>query len=654
MLPCIAMVSLVLAASVAHAAPPPSFLETLPPDVAEAANWLSNGSFEEGENACPCDWVFLNQHERMAGTWETSGAHSGKQCVSIKGDAGLAYGRWVTAYRFPVEPGARLRVGFWYRGKGGSLRILGSECRFDPATGALSENLVRRYDTVLSKPEPADDWRWIEAEFTAPDYPSWARLSLTGGGRETCFFDDVIVLKPGLSLVKPRSPALAKTGEKLVVEVFAGSLVGIDPSACRWESATPGLKLLRAEPDPARRTWRIELETGAPGVHDLALRCQAGQGPAMELRRPRFVRVHPPLGGAFAFAVFTDAHFYRPGKNERNEKFGRTAALLNGLDPLFALDLGDHVEISSGATDAEKKLLCEAAREQLGRLAMPVFSVAGNHDIDKTFEGAGTRWYEEKYLEHAPWHTFEVEGVFFAGINTMVPGIYGRDHGGGFVRPGQAEALAAAFQGTKGKFPILWSHVSPYGEFPESPDRDRLLGLLYSNRVRLMLTGHVHNNGASATRHPPATSPAPPWPKAETLPNVKTLADRLADPGSTVFLETTTSAAFLLGGCPFNAVRYFWMRDGAVAWQDLLPLSLSVTTEADGPHARRIHIKNGGEKPIAGLPVSVTLPLGRVTVKLGDRELTVTAISGPASQTAWVQVDVPLNADLTVEVRASE
>lgn len=645
-----ALLALTLATSVAGATP--SILDSLPPDVAEAANWLANGTFEEGENACPCDWVFLNQHQKVTGTWETTGAHSGKQCVSIKGDDGLSYARWVTAYRFPVEAGARLRVGFWYRGRGGSARILGSECRFDPATGTLTENLVRHYDTVLSKPEPTTEWRWVEAEFAQPDYPGWARLCLSGGGRDTCSFDDAIVLKPGLSLVKPRSPALVNVGAPLQVEVFPGALADTDPSTIRWESLAPGLKLLGATPDAARHTWRLNLEATSVGVHDLALRAQAGKAPAQELRRPRFVRVHPPLGGTFAFAVLTDAHFYRPGQNERNEKFGRVAALLNGLDPLFTLDLGDHLEISSGATDAEKKLLCEAAKEQLGRLAMPVFSVAGNHDVDKTFEGAGSRWYEEKYLGHAPWHTFSVEGVFFAGINTMVPGIYGRDHGGGFVRPGQAEALTGAFQGTRAGFPIFWGHVSPYGEFPEGADRNRLLELLYGNHARLVLTGHVHNNGASATRQP--ATPSGPWPKPEALPDAGALAERLADPQSTVFLETTTSSAFLLGGCPFNAVRYFWMRDGAVAWQDLLPLGLSVSTEPDGPRVRRVRVKNGADKPLVGLPLSVSLPPGRVAAKLGDRSLAVRTTPGPSGQTAWVQVDVPLNADLSVELRSSE
>jgi 3',5'-cyclic AMP phosphodiesterase CpdA len=367
--------------------------------------------------------------------------------------------------------------------------------------------------------------------------------------------------------------------------------------------------------------------------------------------RQRFLRCHPPLQGTFAFAAFTDAHFYRPGDNERNARFGELAASLNALQPLFALSLGDQMEISSGATDTEKKWIAEAVREQLDRLHVPLYVVAGNHEVDKTFEGAGTRWYHEQYLGYPPWVSFAVENFLFVGLDLPTPGIYGRDHGGSFQRVGQAAWLAETLRQADDRFTVLWGHMSVFGEFLDSPGRDELLRLLYQHRVRLALAGHIHNNSASAlTRPVTGEDRKPPWSRPAPLAEGADVVARLADPASTVFLETTTCSAFLLGGCPYQGWRYIWVRDGAIAWQAVVPTALSVTITQPAENLRRVDLRNGPETDLPGFPLHVTLPPGRVTARAGDRELPVWTYPDPAGQTVWVQVDLAADQEIQVTI----
>ena len=623
----------------------------LPPDVAEAVNMIANPSFEEGSDLCPVDWVFFNQCQQTAGHWISGQARSGVQCVSVEGSGGLAYGRWLTAYRLPLQARGRYHLGFWYKGRGGSVYLLGNECRLDVASGILTEAVNHTYQAVVVKTEPSDEWRYYAGDFVAPDYPSWARVCLAGGGRESCYFDEVSLVPDGLHLVQPREPILCETGAVVTAEFRMESGAGSDIPPTDWEVTTPGIRLIRAVADPLRKTWRLDLQATGVGFYDLAVRCRQGQAVHL-LTRPNFLRAHAPLQGTFAFTVFTDAHLYRSGTNERNEAFGRFITTATALDPLFAIGLGDQMDISSGATDVQKKLIAEAVREQLARLHMPVYTVAGNHEIDKTSDGAGTRWYQEKYLGWPAYYGFAVGGLFFAGIDTTVAGIYGRDHGGGLIHPGQTEWLDAALRSAheRGLTTVMWTHIPLYGEFQSGPDRDRLLGLVYSNGVKVVLSGHIHDNLYLSTPNPVlAGHSVPPWPKPESLADGAVLAARLADPSSTVFLTSTTVSAFLLGNSRYNGFLYAWVRDGRIAWMDTVPLSLSVVVEHGAGSSQKIHIRNGPEKALKGFPLKLDIGPGRMTVSASGRDLPVVD-SGAGGGCRWVQVDIPAGGEVTINV----
>lgn len=616
----------------------------------EAANWISNPSFEVGTQDCPVDWVFFNQHEITVGEWTAQHARSGAQGVAVVGRGGLAFGRWITPYAIPFEPGAKARVSFWYRGAGGTVYLLGRASSLN-SSGIYSNDLSKNYKVHIggSKLPPVKEWTYIEGEFAAPGYASWAQLCLGGNGREICEFDDITVARSGLILLAPTAPQLLAPGATSKLTVYAEELRAANPETVKWQVASDGFRLQSATLDAASKVWTLSIVATNKGVTDVRILALAG-GKSLSLDVSRLARVFDGTGGTFAFAAMTDLHFYRPGKNERNDNFGRLVNSLNALDPLFAISLGDQLEIHSGYRDEEKKFEVEAVKEQLGRVQVPLFKVAGNHEIDKNYEGAGTQWYFEKLMQVTPYFSLEVDGAFIGGLDLSAPGICAREHGAAFLRAGQAAWISGLLGAYRGRLPILVAHIPPYNEFSPGPDRDAFMAMMFTNRVRAFLAGHLHYTKDEWVRNPVADKKlGPPWPAPQPLTNNAPLADR----DNTVFLTTTTGSAFLLGGSPFNGYRYLLVRDQDIIWQDVLPISLAITRDASAPDSVTYSITNGADKAVAGLPLRAELPPGKVSAMLNGKSLpvqvTTNAIGHPV---VWVQPDIATNAVATVVIRS--
>ena len=622
-------------------------IENLP----EAANWIANPSFETGGQDCPVDWVFLNQHESTTGSWGTSEARTGRQGVGLQAHTGMAYGRWITPYAIPFSPGTKGRVAFWYRGTGAQVYLAGQ---------ASSLALDGRYEADVSKtfklllgPTPAtSEWTYVEAAFVTPGYASSAQLTLGVMGKGACSFDDVMLTRAGLLLVEPTTAWLARVGETNRLVVYAEELRNADPAEVTWTVDALAYRLLRATPDPVRKAWILEVVATRPGVADLTIQATPPGGAPLTLPLPGVARVHEGTGGAFAFVAMTDLHFYRPGTNERNEKFGRLADSVNALDPLFALSLGDQLEIHSGLRDEEKKLRVMGAREQLARIQVPLFLLAGNHEIDKTYEGAATQWYHEKLLGAAPYYAFQVDGALFAGFDVSSPGLCQREHGASFLRAGQAEWLARQLSTYTGRLPIVAAHISPFTEFVDGPDRDLLLTLLYTNRVRAYLSGHLHYTQDRWVRNPLADGKlGPPWPTPQPL----TRSDLLADPLNTAFLTTTTGSAFMLGDVKMNGYRYVLVRDQEIVWQAVLPISLTIARSSPAPNVVTYQLTNGNEAAMEGLPLRADLPPGKVTATLNNAALPAQIATNTAGQqVVWVQPSIAKGLSATITIRVDQ
>ena len=616
----------------------------------DAANWISNPSFELGSAACPVDWFFANQHEFAGSSWAGSSARTGLAGVSVIGQSGLAFGRWMTPYRIYLEPGKNYRFSYWYRGNGSTVYLFGHPAALSTG-GVFSLNLSNNFKRALGSGNAAG-WTYVETNYVAPGSMYWAQLMLgMESGTKVAEYDDIAIARPGIVVVDPVTPLVLSVGETNRVTIYVDELRTNTPATVTWSITSSHLVLRNVEHDATNRLWMLDLEGAAPGVADVIFRAAPSAGSAITNRINRFARVRPAGDRGFAVAVMTDAEFQQPGENERNDRFGNIAATLSALDPLFAVSLGDQMADTRELWDEDKKMSADAVRQQLGRLAAPVFALPGALEIGKYYEGVQTRWYHEKYLQYPARFSIEVDGTLIAGIDSTAAGLCARESGGAFVRPGQADWLQGVLGAYTGRLPIVAGHVSPYDGFEDGADRDTLLGLLYTNRVRAVLSGSRHETVDQWIRNPHADGQSSaPWPSSlNAAVDADDVLDRLADPSNTVFLSTVTACAELKGAATIHGVRYLWIRDQQVVWQDVLPDSLSVTRSSSVPAAVTYRITNGQDKAVSGLPLRAVLPYGLVsaTVNGMNHPVEVTPLSD-GQRLVWMQVDVATGAAVEV------
>lgn len=109
-------------------------------------------------------------------------------------------------------------MSFWYRGKGGSVHVFGHSAQLSN-TGNLMSKLNKRLKTEIAAPPPSEDWTYFEEEFTAPGYPNWAQLELTGSNRDPSSFDDIALVRAGLTVVEPVAPVVAPAGTEIRIGI---------------------------------------------------------------------------------------------------------------------------------------------------------------------------------------------------------------------------------------------------------------------------------------------------------------------------------------------------------------------------------------------------------------------------------------------------
>lgn len=607
-------------------------------------NWISNPSFEDGEDGDPVDWCFFREHEDSVGRCSRGLGHAGSGGVSIEGRGGLSFGRWITPYRIPFEPATQYRVSFWYRGHGGQVAIVGHRIKLD-GHGLLSTDLMNPFQRVIAEPEPTDSWRFVEATFTTPEKPVWGQLCLSIKGRNQCGFDDIAVERPGLSLLSPTIPQLCPTGTRLSMRVRAPDLVSFEDRAVTWEVGK-GLTLLAARKDDKSASWMLDIVVDTSC--DLEIRAQPLGQPPLTLSRKSFFRTLAAHGHTlFTFAAITDTHFYRPGANERNDLFSGIAATINALDPAFVLSLGDQMEAHNGRRDEDKKLICHAVTEQLGKLSMPVFTIAGNHEIDRCYEGAGTRWYHEKYLGFPRFWSFGIGDVTFAGVDVSSPGVASREHGASFLDARQDEWLETLLSQNERSLTVVAGHISPFGEWANRPDRDRFLSLLLGHRVDLYLCGHTHFTHDVAVPHGQDT---PPWPQPVEFGPVGFVPSSDVLDKTTSLLTTTTTCAFPLGEKRTRGYRYLVVRRGRLVWQDVLPPSLQVTRTTTKEGRLEFLIRNGDEKAISGLPLVAQVRAPAHVIVDGKPVTFEAEDAGDGPLQIITHVDVPKGASIRVAI----
>ena len=108
----------------------------------------------------------------------------------------------------------------------------------------------------------------------------------------------------------------------------------------------------------------------------------------------------------FQFAVISD----RTG-GHRAGVFSRAVELLNLLQPEFVLSVGDLIEGYAGAGEAREQW--KEFQGYVGKLQMPFFYVAGNHDVSNA---AQVKLWKEKFGR--TYYSFTYKNVLFLMLNT--------------------------------------------------------------------------------------------------------------------------------------------------------------------------------------------------------------------------------------------
>lgn len=219
-------------------------------------------------------------------------------------------------------------------------------------------------------------------------------------------------------------------------------------------------------------------------------------------------RRHLPAGDP-EFVVLGDSHYMleKPdvefeSRRRQTERIEYAIDRVNALEPDFVVHLGDLVQEYPGSGAYEEAMT--AALAQLDRLEVPVYHVAGNHDVgDKPDPTMPTDWVSESSLERyhelvgPSWKAWEAGGCYFVVLNSQVMN----------SSLAAADEQRAWFDATMDRVedrPVfVFLHLPPYLHDPDEPSlghydnlaepaRSWLLGQVRENPVARLFAGHCH------------------------------------------------------------------------------------------------------------------------------------------------------------------
>ncbi|HDN85365.1 MAG TPA: hypothetical protein ENG47_06400 [Candidatus Aerophobetes bacterium] len=674
-------------------------IEPVIPPQEPLGNMLTNYSMERGETEAPVDWVFVAYHEKIkeAG-WTDEVSHWGKKSIFI--DSALdnpmpvpgvhlsGIGFFTTTYRISLEPGRTYCLQGYYNASkkcgvmvGGYPSQLNVEKReFVQSITNVSHHIT---NVIAEKTLPATGGRWkhFSLEFTPPPapYPYLARVYLIGTylpGK--VYFDDVALTTQTFQPQSPGLPKIVVPGEefhlKFIVSDVKGNPVKKIEDFRLWIN---NRKLqTKAVFNSKEKVWTllssVPFDFTPSGFASIKAEVTI-KGSKQVFEKERYFYVIPPTKGTFSFVVIADTHLHDyPEQDERTQRFVEAIRSINSLSPYFALHVGDLRGISNGQNDIHGRWWNEVYQDMISRLETPLYPVPGNHDTDKTFlGGASTMYYYEKLAGYPPFYSFDVDKFHFVGIDTTVPGIAGRQHNGGFTHPGQEEWLQKDLQDaqSQGKYIILFFHHPPYeGEqFPHYEDRERLLDVIYRNRINLVLLGHNHHDWVVIKKNPYVQEGGS-LPELRLGPLPEGASEDYRDgpierekiepyyhnPAYTIFEQTTTTSGFLMRGSRYFGFRYIWVRDGKIVWDDTIPLGFKVRTLEKREGYRKIEVINPKIKSYKMLPLSFRMKPGKYRAyKLEEakKSLNLYQINKGKITEVWVSLDIGAGEKVIVEIK---
>jgi len=218
----------------------------------------------------------------------------------------------------------------------------------------------------------------------------------------------------------------------------------------------------------------------------------------------------------FTFVTITDPHLSQPGalgRYQHNHRIEKLVEQINSLNPDFVLNLGDTVTTFPGHKEYEA--CAQMAKDVFSRLTMPMYYIAGNHDIGNklqlTYHGPQNsvfmdRWFisDENIALYRKWfgkdyYSFDHKGCHFAVIDNNLL------NSGMPEEQRQWEWLEADLEANKGaRLKVLATHNILFWVSPDEPGtgnyenvnepaRSRILNLARKYDIRAILTGHTHH-----------------------------------------------------------------------------------------------------------------------------------------------------------------
>ncbi|HBN09692.1 MAG TPA: hypothetical protein DD435_13915 [Cyanobacteria bacterium UBA8530] len=205
------------------------------------------------------------------------------------------------------------------------------------------------------------------------------------------------------------------------------------------------------------------------------------------------------VGKPFSFAVFGDS---RPNDgDEPPEDFGRVVAAMAKQSPVFAVGVGDNVQLTPGGflsiTDKLVRGRYDAylrALNPLGR-SVPVFMAAGNHD--RTWDPTALKGFKEAFVlpqnGTSTYYSWDYANVHLVVLDSEKA--YEKVDLGAAQLNWLAKDLASSKQPVKLVFlhrPLFGGAHSNDFEHSNQPQRSELIALFKKNGVSAVFCGHDH------------------------------------------------------------------------------------------------------------------------------------------------------------------
>ncbi|MCK4895466.1 MAG: metallophosphoesterase [Candidatus Heimdallarchaeota archaeon] len=327
--------------------------------------------------------------------------------------------------------------------------------------------------------------------------------------------------------------------EIIIFDEYFTILVNTTSDVTNWEfylksgSETVFLNILHKKYENDLWHFDVKPSINSAGLFDLQLNCSSGSD-----YQTHSVKVMEEKAYPFNFVHLSDTHFPSYDVYNTTDINLRNIAEIKELDIDFAIFTGDLINGPSWMfVDplTQKPLAVEVGLKlalwAFDLLDLPVYIIAGNHDLDATTlvpDDPTTIW--KKYLGENPVLNYSFLDWFFIGFGSSRPGLNTEEF----------NYLKSAVSSTQNSPNVLFYH---------SNYKEQASTLRNSYKIEVMLYGHEHHESLAVTDHTLYFCQAPLFYNQSTIFTVlnKTHLEMKGNTYDfTILLEEVTESSFIL------------------------------------------------------------------------------------------------------------